>query len=244
MKFHPLTVTEELIPAILNGTKGVTRRALMPPPFKRNVTIGEEFEFPTKSHGITIVSSRKNGPTGWLEEWGKYHPGDVLWVKETYFSYGFWGDAEGEYTSTGRQKTIFCHMGNPVGPSLYYSNDMPDHITVRSKGCASGFYKRLARFMPKKYCRTFLEIEDVRIERVQDITEDDARLEGAGKSVMPYFITNNPKCEPAFPTQLTHLGGFITLWEKLHGPDAWYHNGWVYRLKFKKISKPLDFLTH
>lgn len=241
MKFIPLTVTDELIPRILDGTKLVTRRLLNPQPRAGTMLcmLPADFEFPHErgSWHHSTISCKPNGPDNWVKEYGIYQPGDVLWIKETHYSFGEWVRVEGEFTTTGRQKMEF--INDPHGGFTRFS---PPEMVMTGHTNQAGYYKRLARFMPKKFCRTFLEIEDVRIERVNTITEEDARLEGAGKSVMPYFTIIDNHNVPSPSTTLTYVGGFCILWEKLHGLGTWLRGDWVYRIKYRVIDKPNNFL--
>jgi hypothetical protein len=103
----------------------------------------------------------ENGEWGWLFDGctygvigcSPYQPGDRLWVKET------WGkDDNGEY--------------------VYRTN----YGTTEDDSFPPSMFKwRPSIHMPKEAARIWLEVEDVRVERVQDITENDADWEGVGK---------------------------------------------------------------
>ena len=80
-------------------------------------------------------------------------------------------------------------------------------------------------FMPAEYARTFVRIESVRVERLQDITEEDARQEG---------------CD--YAPALTPIGSFMKLWDRLNAARGypWSSNCWVWVLSWKLIDKPSD----
>jgi len=86
--------------------------------------------------------------------------------------------------------------------------------------------------MPRKYSRITLEITDIRVERVQDITEDDADAEGV------------PILEPDdFPVAGATYGisrqRFVHLWDSINAKRGygWYVNPWVWVIEFKEIEK-------
>jgi hypothetical protein len=75
--------------------------------------------------------------------------------------------------------------------------------------------------MPKDAARIWLKLTEVRVERLQDITEKDAIAEGI-EDESPYFY--NPKYS------------FISLWESINGEGSFYQNPWVWVLTFEVLS--------
>ena len=105
------------------------------------------------------------------------------------------------------------------------------------------WHKRLARFMPKDLCRTFLQITDIRVERLKDISEEDAISEGIQYVVSDLCrgyndyaaLKNNKKLIAAVldsPRQ-----SFRSLWESINGSESWNLNPWVWCVSFDKIDK-------
>ena len=79
-------------------------------------------------------------------------------------------------------------------------------------------------FMPRWASRIALEITAARVERLQDISEADARFEGATPSIVG--------------TDLDHLkfrAGYQTLWERINGAGAWAANPWLWVVEFRRI---------
>lgn len=78
--------------------------------------------------------------------------------------------------------------------------------------------------MPKEIARIFLRVTDVRVERVQDITEQDAEREGV-KSYDPMFSSKEE---------------FAVLWDSLNAKRGygWDKNPWVWVYTFERIEKP------
>ena len=96
--------------------------------------------------------------------------------------------------------------------------------------------------MPKEAARIFLEVTNVRVERLRDISEDDAIAEGIERvSIAPFvhrfknYLCNNKFIGPK--------ESFKTLWMKINGEDSWNANPWVWVYEFKVVEKPKDF-TH
>jgi hypothetical protein len=83
-------------------------------------------------------------------------------------------------------------------------------------------------FMPRPACRIILEVTDVRVERINDCSEEDAKAEGAP-------ILGHPL---VFGLKPTYRGGFATRWDALNGKRGygWEKNPWVWVIGFKRIS--------
>lgn len=159
-------------------------------------------------------------------------PGDILWVKESYFSFGKWTAPAGVFTKTGRQKFVFVSENEEVR----YLDSAPAEVIGKQKNILSmpRWYKRLARFMPRKYCRTFLKIISVSIERLHDISEQDAINEGIliGDEGIKYFdYLNNCYINNA-------KNSFQSLWVKINGQDKWDCNPWVWVISFMRTTNP------
>ena len=90
----------------------------------------------------------------------------------------------------------------------------------------SNFWKPCL-FMPKQACRIWLEVTNVRLERLQDISEMDAIAEGV--------IRLN---EDDIPTYL-----FQKLWQSINGANSWEEDPWVWVYEFKQVEMPLNFLN-
>lgn len=124
-------------------------------------------------------------------------PGDLLWVREKW-----------ENESNGG-KWINFYAGN---------------VEVKNNKA----YERLTKWkpsihMPKAAARIWLQVEEIRVERLQDITEEDAIAEG-----IEVFEKGTDWMEARF--------GFEILWDKINGLDAWDKNPWVWVVKFKILS--------
>lgn len=88
-------------------------------------------------------------------------------------------------------------------------------------------------FMPKAAARIWLEITDVKVERVQDISEDDAIAEGIGN--VECFYKNYLLGEGTW--EVTAKSSFGTLWQSINGEESWNRNDFVWVVGFKLVAK-------
>ena len=101
--------------------------------------------------------------------------------------------------------------------------------------------------MPKEAARIFLEVTNVRVERLQDISEDDAIAEGIDKKGDLYFNYFESKLlgkglpKEYFYKEIPKVS-FMSLWSKINGIDSWKANPWVWVYEFKVVEKPKDFI--
>ena len=79
--------------------------------------------------------------------------------------------------------------------------------------------------MPRWASRITLRITAVRVERLQDISEDDARAEG----------WPGPVTETGFPIA-SPLAWFANVWTSINGPGAWEANPWVWAIAFERVK--------
>jgi len=87
--------------------------------------------------------------------------------------------------------------------------------------------------MPRWASRITLEITDVRVERLQDISEEDCTAEGIGE---PYFGDGDPPfVEPG--VWVSRRMQFRNLWNHINGAGSWDANPWVWVVSFPAIAK-------
>lgn len=86
-------------------------------------------------------------------------------------------------------------------------------------------------FMPRWASRIQLEITDVRVERIQDISEDDVQAEGICTSVTR---------QNSYPIGTEHRPNaqeYAIGWDKINGKGSWESNPWVWVIEFRKIKR-------
>ncbi|MGE5899549.1 hypothetical protein ACQJ1F_23135 [Klebsiella pneumoniae] len=147
-------------------------------------------------------------------------PGDRIWVRETFCpvddtQYG--GEKWVDYRATPK-----FEESHPAG-----WDSAPND--------AEALKWRPSIHMPRWASRILLEITDVRVERLNAISEEDATAEGvppAGSLLPDYpgtFLT--PKGDFA-----TAKVAFQRLWESIYGEESWKANSWVWVISFKRIE--------
>lgn len=144
-------------------------------------------------------------------------------------------------TKTGRQKFLYIPVGRHV---VYCADHSKPTEAVDSEPGHIWRYKN-ARFMPRWASRLTLELTGVRVERVNDISYDDAAAEGVrawdGHRGCPGCIAGEcagsrrspGRCETFM---LGYKETFRALWDKINGPGAWKRNDWVWVLTFKRLE--------
>lgn len=123
----------------------------------------------------------------------------------------------------------------------FYKATTPDYVF------ASGEHWLPSIHMPKEAARLFLKITDIRVERANDISEEDAIAEGVEWRIMgeeygrlagqrlykDYINPGNAQFGPIFAKD-----SFIYLWQSINGEDSWEANPWVWVITFERTEKP------
>lgn len=235
MNFKPILFSTPMVRAILEERKTMTRRIVhMTKEAIEDANWGWSCFTPPGS--ISFRAKHADGQFGESFIKMPYQKGDILWVREEHYAYGEW--MPNGFTAAGRKKWKF-----KVADEAGHCFKMEQAACRPNSYRKSAWYKRLGRFMPKKYARIFLEITEVRVERLQDISEADAIAEGVelllpGNSMgyRSYAVSNGGG--GVFP-----YVSFKTLWQKINGPESWEANPWVWCISFKRIERPENFLT-
>lgn len=159
---------------------------------------------------------------GYYEAEFKAKPADILWVRETWSKIHYEGvDPEPTY--------------------IYKADDEAGHI--------QGIWKPSIH-MPKAACRLKLEVLSIRVERLHEITEEDAIREGVQSMDFGFGQTSSMRYrdyvvdasgyghpDHDFPTVTDARDSFITLWQKINGKESWSANPWIWRVEFRKLDR-------
>jgi hypothetical protein len=208
--------------ATLAGLKTQFRQLVKPQPSVRRMDLGADGPY------IPVLTFKKRKGSGrWLWPNAKEfieaeapHPvGSRLWVRESTW---IWCVRKSHgLTKTDRPRSRYV----PVGQHVVYCADAPKPTTRIDNHLAHGWKHKSGRFMPRWASRITLEVADVRVQRVQDISLEDCEAEGISM----------PMKELAVDTFDLQRRPFINLWNSVNGDGAWDRNDWVFAYTFKQV---------
>jgi hypothetical protein len=155
-------------------------------------------------------------------------PGDLLWIRERCWIFGRWRE-EG-VTKTGRRRWRF----KPIGRRVRFENPNDDAEPIAYLGGRSGWSYRNSIHMPRWASRITLRITDVRVERLQDISEADARAEGCSAEEDPDWRPSF--ADPDSGGSPTFVKSYRALWDHINGPGSWDANPWVWVVAFEVVT--------
>ena len=115
------------------------------------------------------------------------------------------------------------------------------HLTLDDRHDAGLLDMHEAKDMPRWASRILLEITDIRIERVQDISEDDALASGlivqTCQQGSQWFLNPTSKMRSNVFHRDEWIGGFASYWDSLNGKLSFNENPWVWVIEFKVIKE-------
>ncbi len=137
-------------------------------------------------------------------------PGDRIWVRETYRVHGKATDV-----------ATLVYRASVRNSWTEQTHRVP--VEVCNKPVSEKWTPSI--HMPRWASRILLEITDVRVERLHDMSEADAKAEGATPAT--YKIT---------PSEAVYRVGFGDIWRSIYGQDNWLSNPLVWVIEFKRIQ--------
>ncbi|HAU4319380.1 TPA: hypothetical protein F6U59_07360 [Serratia marcescens] len=219
MKERPVIFNSEMVRAILFGRKTQTRRAISDRHLHLIDVASQVGECYPLESGIDHANSqsyyRDLCPFGWV--------GDRLWVRETFAAF----DAD------------WKHPGKPHDlrdgpwPNVVY----PASVAKIPDGTC-----RPSIHMPRWASRITLEITAVRVERLSDISEEDAKAEGVratennfgnGPAYCDYLL---PNLDDTAEWYNRASDSFKSLWKSIYGAENWRANPWVWVIEFRRLE--------
>jgi hypothetical protein len=212
VEIKPILFSTEMVRAILEGRKTMTRRVVKPRYDKERGRFARMGLFATiglrngmwhglSPEGIPFVNDEIKQP--------RYQPGDILWVRET------WLEHKGTYIykADGKHEALDALIGVPC------------------------FKWRPSIFMPRAAARTFLRVTAVRAERLHEITEEDAVREGFFAGWHSTETSSRAMAaRQAFCWVWDTLNG-----KRAGGAYAWARNPWVWVVSFERVEMPADW---
>lgn len=203
MTDRPIIFSAPMVRALLDGRKTQTRRLLKP---RKGLRLDEVISKGIREGNQITCTREMLAPE-------PYAPGDRLYVREAHALVGTVDPGWLLYRADGYESECIRHG---------FSRPFPPESDVRW---------RPSIHMPRWASRLTLTVTDVRVHRLQDISEADAVAEGieADEFGAWHCYQSEPKGQTfwACPRE-----SFRTLWNSLHGPDAWNANPWVVAISF------------
>lgn len=198
----------EMVQAILDGRKTVTRRIIK----QGNILPTGDWLGEIKEGGEWCTNPRKDVLwTGFRSKYGadayymcRYQVGDILYVRETWSIH----------------ECVKCQAGIPA-----LGGECKCKYVYRASYGATDFRWKPSIHMPKEAARIFLKVTDVRVERLQDITEEQAEKEG----VKAYGQNNCSGTSARI--------AFAELWDSISETKfEWRANPWVWVIEFERVE--------
>jgi hypothetical protein len=236
----------EMVRAILDGRKAQTRCVMKPQPEPCPPPRGGNWwpsnVFKTMLH---IEEEMQNGKGGWGGLVGDACPfgdvGDRIWVRET------WGVVSHELNEDGRIQpwnpdrpaTAIHEM--PFGNGYYSGHAIYAADGEFTWGDDDGYEDgrscwKPSIHMPRAACRILLEVTGLRVERLNSISQEDARAEG-----MELTGWRPTYSDPDSGGEVwTPYDNFAQLWESIYGEGSWQANPWVWVIEFKVVPNVQD----
>lgn len=231
VKERPILFAGPMVRAILSGHKTQTRRVIKIQPRTR-ADIG--------SYGAGRPFIRNPDSAGKNLDCPYGQPGDRLWVRETWQGPIMGGDEfENEYRDDPAkfQTPEHCFYAADGGSPPEFV-DADDNLR-----CCW----RPSIHMPRWACRIVLEIVSVRVERLNEISDDDALAEGIQYEERIIETRYEAGQHIEVTVDMYHVDGkrsdahysagecFQSLWESINGPESWNANPWVWCITFRRV---------
>lgn len=244
MSIKPIIFSGPMVRALLEGRKTQTRRVLSISGHKAFSEFGPSN---TPGYDWHFRDAEKRWHDLRDEEMKarlRFSPGDLLWVKETFWQtsrYPFTlpcGEASPQSMNWGSRRHYDADGQPENTPNRHYPQGLKGGA-VSAPDPDAIWVKRPSIHMSRVASRLTLRVTDVRVQRLQDISEADARAEGIErlKSGRGYY-------DPTVSKGMVHagvwhkkaVGALEALWNSIHGPDAWATNPWVCAVSFEVID--------
>lgn len=240
MTDRPIIFSAPMVRALLDGTKTQTRRMLNPQPTAEAASIRQiatdkatgapVFNFYNKSRDPIYAIPCKHGLLGAFIP--RYAVGDRLWVRENWLV-DHTNCMSGPYlppqgmTHGELVENAFLHFA---------ATDEPNNWEAEKPRWKPSIH------MPRWASRLTLIVTDVRVQRLQEISEEDAIAEGVVKVRGSCHVIKGFDYDLAGLCHNSAITPFAKLWNHINGPEAWDANPWVVAVSFDVHHGNIDQL--
>lgn len=218
MKERPILFSAPMIIADLEGRKTQTRR----------------------TRGLAVINKNPDDWRfdGWIRDaYRKADVGKCVWSPV--------GNQQYDISGSIKARCPFGEVGDRLWFKETWSGDSVETVyRATHHGPPIGGKWHPSLLMPRNRARTVREIVSIRAERLQDISEADAKAEGVERNRF------DSKPVPGSPTWRDYSrphgeygygagsakGSYSSLWESINGPDSWDANPWVWVVEFKRVD--------
>ena len=237
MRERPILFRGLMVRALLEGRKTQTRRIVKPQPVG-----GDRIH---ESEDGWVVGRMRDSENAWGELHCPYGvPGDRLWVRERW-RIGAWDENEGRIAidyADGPDKRWRSDQTDDDGEKFnrLWQGSCDELHRKRILADSNGQYHwkpgesplrwRSGRFMPRWASRITLEVTDVRVHRLQEISDEDAIAEGLIEHGSGFLGFHGG------PWQRHPEDAYSNLWDSINGPGSWASNPWVWAITFRRIE--------
>jgi len=221
MRERPILFSGPMVRAILSGAKTQTRRVVKPQP-----PMGCEYII-NGAYSHALCRSIEN-PDLWVPPTARStdhrlpcpcgQPGDRLYVKERH-----------EFVNTNEHGVLQClYKADDALRDMFDAPYVPKMFRGRPPIC-----------MPRWASRITLEITEIRVERLNEIGEGDAKAEGIVPHRKGGWCWEQP---PKGIEGTNHFGAktardaYSDLWESINGPGSWEQNPYVWVIAFRRVA--------
>jgi hypothetical protein len=228
----PILFNTEMVQAILDERNTATRRIVKLPKY---IEHEEDGTYTLYAEGCVYENQHMEEIIPYIKK--PYKVGDILWVRETW-NKGYELDGN-EQIIDGTDKYFYAAGPNDVLPNFTYwlntdTGEHMDHMTWKP-----------SIHMPKEAARIFLKVTDVRVEKVQDITNEECLKEGATGDKCNHESMGEHGCTDCMNTGWIYppIADFAELWDSKTKEEQYKFasNPYVWVIEFEHCEKPEDF---
>ncbi len=226
MKETSILFSRPMVRAILAGSKTETRRVITPQPepfpaFPLPLDAFAEACESATTRGLAFADATAQA---FVPRCPYGRAGDRLYVKETFFAFGYWETRFDE--KKGRDAWHFRDLTLETGRAYVFDEPADYARTQRLAGITPTLHRRPAIFMPRAAARIWLDVTAVRAERLQAITPAGVYAEGVGA-----FVVSSPDVASEM---------FAALWNGINAGRGfgWGTDPFVWVVQFRRTDRP------